>query len=233
MSTVPKFATYDDVLDAPEHLVAEILDGTLYTHPRPAPRHARAAGRLLGKIDDPFDSGRGGPGGWIILIEPELHLGRDVIVPDVAGWRRERIPKLPETAWFELAPDWVCEVLSPSTEVIDRREKLLAYRKLPTLRHYLLVSQEQRAVQWHQRDADGQWLISDLQGSGTLVLDCPGLAVTVSLDDVYGFETYLKAKHPLNNNVKAKIRQQLQFLRDKNVIEFIGRGQYRMKMNKE
>ena len=86
---------------------------------------------------------------------------------------------------FKSLPCLLVEVLSPSTEGIDRREKLLAYRKLPTLRHYLLVSQEQRAVQWHQRDADGQWLISDLQGSGTLVLDCPGLAVTVSLDDVY------------------------------------------------
>ena len=86
---------------------------------------------------------------------------------------------------FKSLPCLLVEVLSPSTEVIDRREKLLAYRKLPTLRHYLLVSQEQRAVQWHQRDADGQWLISDLQGSGVLVLDCPGLAVTVSLDDIY------------------------------------------------
>jgi len=86
---------------------------------------------------------------------------------------------------FKSLPCLLVEVLSPSTEVIDRREKLLAYRKLPTLRHYLLVSQEQRAVQWHQRDADGQWLISDLQGSGTLALDCPGLAVTVSLDDIY------------------------------------------------
>ena len=86
---------------------------------------------------------------------------------------------------FKSLPCLLVEVLSPSTEVIDRREKLLAYRKLPTLRHYLLVSQEQRAVQWHQRDADGQWLISDLQGSGTLALDCPGLALAVSLDDVY------------------------------------------------
>jgi len=86
---------------------------------------------------------------------------------------------------FKSLPCLLVEVLSPSTEVIDRREKLLAYRKLPTLRHYLLVSQEQRAVQWHQRDADGQWLISDLQGSGVLTLDCPGLALAVSLDDVY------------------------------------------------
>jgi Uma2 family endonuclease len=86
---------------------------------------------------------------------------------------------------FKKMPCLLVEVLSPSTEAIDRREKLLAYRKLPSLRHYLLVSQEQRSVQWHQRDEAGQWLISDLEGSGTLVLDCPAMAVTVTLDDIY------------------------------------------------
>ncbi len=124
MSSAPKLASYEDVLNAPGHLVAEILAGGLYTSPRPGPRHARSAGRLLGRIDDSFDRGRGGPGGWIILIEPELHLGGDVMVPDLAGWRRERLPKLPDTAWFELVPDWACEVLSPSTARIDRLLKM-------------------------------------------------------------------------------------------------------------
>jgi Uma2 family endonuclease len=121
-------ATYDDLLAAPEHLVAEILHGVLRTHPRPGAPHARAASRLGGALDGPFDRGKGGPGGWVILDEPELHLHGHVIVPDLAGWRRERMPAIPmDAAAFELAPDWVCEVLSPSTAAVDRAEKLPLY----------------------------------------------------------------------------------------------------------
>ena len=90
-------ATCQDVLDAPEHLVAEIIGGTLHTHPRPSPRHALASSRLGIEIGGPFDRGRGGPGGWWILDEPELHLGEEILVPDLAGWRRERMPELPDT----------------------------------------------------------------------------------------------------------------------------------------
>lgn len=123
----PRPATYADIEALPEHLVGEIIFGVLHTHPRPAPRHSRATSRLGIEIGGPFDRGRGGPGGWIILDEPELHLGPHVIVPDIAGWRRERMPRLPETAWFETPPDWVCEVLSPSTARIDRTDKLAVY----------------------------------------------------------------------------------------------------------
>ena len=108
-------ATYQDVLDAPAHQVAEIINGTLYTHPRPAAPHARASSVLDRKIGGPFDDVAGGPGGWWIIFEPELHLGEDIVVPDLAGWRRERMPDYPDTAYSTLAPDWVCEVLSVST----------------------------------------------------------------------------------------------------------------------
>src|SRR5881396_4055108 len=91
-------ATYDDLLKVPDHLVAEIIDGELYTSPRPAPRHAAASSGLGGALHGPFDRGRGGPGGWWILDEPELHLGSDVVVPDLAAWRRDRMPTLPEGA---------------------------------------------------------------------------------------------------------------------------------------
>lgn len=121
---------YQDVLDAPAHVVAEVLFGVVHTHPRPAARHARAASRLGGELDGPFDRGRGGPGGWILLDEPELHLGDDILVPDLAAWRRERMPSFPyEAAFFTLAPDWVCEVLSPSTAKIDRSDKLTIYAR--------------------------------------------------------------------------------------------------------
>jgi Uma2 family endonuclease len=120
-------ATYEDLLNVPDHLVAEILDGDLYTTPRPAPRHADASSGSGAALRGPFDRGRGGPGGWRILDEPEWHLASDVLVPDLAGWRRERLPRLPEEAFFSLAPDWICEVLSPATAAIDRVKKLSIY----------------------------------------------------------------------------------------------------------
>ncbi len=120
-------ASYEDLLQVPEHLIAEIVGGRLITHPRPAPRHVRASSSLGSELFSPFDKGRDGPGGWWILDEPELHLGDDVFVPDLAGWKRERMPSLPETTWFELALDWICEVLSPRTARVDRMEKLPRY----------------------------------------------------------------------------------------------------------
>jgi Uma2 family endonuclease len=117
-------ATYQDVIDAPEHLVAGLLEGQLYTHPRPGPPHATAASVLGMDLGGPFHRGRGGPGGWWILYEPELHLGRNVLVPDLAGWRRTRMPSQPSTAFYELAPDWACEVLSPSTLRVESLRRL-------------------------------------------------------------------------------------------------------------
>lgn len=120
-------ATYADLEALPPHVVGEILFGVLHTHPRPAPRHARASSRLGVALGGPFDQGIGGPGGWIILDEPELHLGPHVVVPDLAGWRRARMPKLPTAAYFDIAPDWVCEIISPSTARADRTDKLRVY----------------------------------------------------------------------------------------------------------
>jgi Uma2 family endonuclease len=122
-----KGATYDDLRRVPDHYVAEMFDGDLYVSPRPAAPHVRAATKLAAKLDGPFDFD--GPGGWILLAEPELHFGSDVLVPDVAGWRRERLPAVPNDAYFTLAPDWVCEVVSPSTEAIDRGRKLRIYAR--------------------------------------------------------------------------------------------------------
>ena len=128
MSTpAERFATYEDLCQVPDHLVAQIIHGQLVTLPRPAPRHARASSIMGGKLIPPYDEGNNGPGGWWILDEPELHLGPNILVPDLAGWRREHMPTLPETAYFSLQPDWICEVLSPSTAQMDRVDKLPIY----------------------------------------------------------------------------------------------------------
>jgi len=122
-------ATYEDLLKVPDHFVAEILEDELYATPRPAMPHAVAASALGSELGGPFQQGRGGPGGWWILDEPELHLGSDVIVPDLAGWRRSRVPQVPAVAAMTIPPDWVCEILSPSTEALDRVPKLNAYAR--------------------------------------------------------------------------------------------------------
>jgi Uma2 family endonuclease len=148
-------ATYGDLLEVPGHLVAEIIHGTLVTQPRPAPPHARAASRLGVELGGPFDRGKGGPGGWILLDEPELHLrGGHVLVPDLAGWRRERMPRLPlEAAAFELAPDWVCEVLSPSTAATDRADKVPIYAT-ERVGHVWLIDPLVRTLEVHRLDGD-------------------------------------------------------------------------------
>ena len=122
-------ATYQDVLDAPPDKVAEVIDGALYIFHRPALPHARTASVLGSVISHHFDHGRGGPGGWWIVDEPQIHLGDDIVVPDIAGWRRERMPVFPDTAYTTLAPDWVCEVLSPSTRKLDLGGKSAVYAR--------------------------------------------------------------------------------------------------------
>ncbi len=122
-------ATYADIEALPENLVGEIIGGELHTQPRPSGPQAAVASLLGMVLGNPFHRGSGGPGGWIILDEPELHLGSDILVPDLAGWRRTRMPEVPDIAAFEIAPDWVAEILSPSTAAVDRVEKLPIYAR--------------------------------------------------------------------------------------------------------
>ena len=142
-----RHATYDDVLRAPEGQVAELIGGELWLSPRPAKPHAAAAAALGEELGPPFKRGRNGPGGWILLDEPELHLGSHVIVPDLGGWRRERLPHLTnDEAYFTLPPDWACEVLSPSTMGRDRVRKLPIYAEYG-VRHVWLVDPLQRTLE--------------------------------------------------------------------------------------
>ncbi len=141
MATQTRRATYEDVLNAPPNLRAEILEGRLVLMPRPAARHAFAAARLMGLLEPPFTRGVSGPGGWIILPEPELHFGKkpelEVADPDLAGWRIERMPKPPETAYFAVVPDWTCEIISPSSENDDRIVKPRIYAKFGVSYYWL------------------------------------------------------------------------------------------------
>jgi Uma2 family endonuclease len=136
-------------------VTGQILFGVLHAHPRPAPKHAQAATTLGEELGPPFKRGRGGPGGWLLLDEPEVHLGPHVVVADLAGWRRERMPEMPvDKAYFVLSPDWVCEVLSPSTASLDRGDKLKVYAAFD-VRHVRFVDPEGRTLEILERDAKG------------------------------------------------------------------------------
>jgi Uma2 family endonuclease len=149
---VKRRATYED-LAVPANLIAEIIHGVLVTQPRPASRHALATSVLSSDLGPPFHRGRGGPGGWALLYEPELHLHGDILVPDMAGWRRERMPEMPDAAAFDLAPDWVCEVLSPSTAATDRAEKMPIYAR-EGVRQIGIVDPGAKTLEAYRRDAD-------------------------------------------------------------------------------
>lgn len=152
-------ATYQDVLDAPEHKVAEILDGRLYLSPRPAPVHAHSKSVLSAILGNAFWPDRGASGRWWLLNEPELHFGEQVVVPDIAGWRVERLPRMPRVDFFTLPPDWICEILSPVTERIDRALKLRIYGEADVARAWYL-DPLQRTLEMYRR-SEARWVLVD------------------------------------------------------------------------
>jgi Uma2 family endonuclease len=163
-----KRATYEDVVNAPEHMVAEIIDGDLLLFPRPARPHAVAASALTEELGPPFKRARGGPGGWIILAEPEFHFGDDVLVPDLAGWRRERMPVITtELPYFSLSPDWACEVLSPSTAAVDRVRKLPIYAR-ESVGHVWLVDPLLRTLEVLRRQETSWLVVATFQGNAKI-----------------------------------------------------------------
>lgn len=159
----------DGYLRAPSTMVAEVIDGELSLMPRPRPRHARAAGELHGELRSPFDRGRDGPGGWVFLPEPELHLGvlPDIVTPDLAGWHRARFPADAfdddAPAQISVAPDWVCEVLSPRTEAYDRGPKMRVYRR-EKVGHVWLVDPALKTLEAFRLDGAHYALIDTWEG---------------------------------------------------------------------
>ena len=180
-------ATYADIEALPPHVTGEIALGVLHTHPRPSPRHGIAAGELHAELSNPFRRGRGGPGGWVFIPEPELHLGPNIIVPDIAGWRRERLPALPETAGIKTPPDWLCEVLSPSTQRFDRTTKLALYAAF-AVAHCWYVDPVAKTLEVFERQGD-KWLLTATFKDADPVTAPPFEAHTFPLDVLWPFET--------------------------------------------
>ncbi len=174
-----KLATYDDLVALPPNLFGQLVFGALHAHPRPAVPHALAASALGEEAGQPFKRGRGGPGGWVILDEPELHLGADVLVPDLGGWRRARMPEAPRSAYFTLAPDWVCEVLSPSTSALDRGDKSKIYAR-EGVSHVWLVDPEARTLEVLGLDG-GTYRILDVHAGDAKVRAAPFDAIELDL----------------------------------------------------
>ena len=166
IARAPRKATYQDVLDAPPRMVAEVVAGRLHTQPRPAKRHAWASSGMGMKIGPPFSFGDGGPGGWLIIDEPELHLGEDIVVPDLAGWRRETMSEDMDGAYFTQAPDWASEVLSPSTCGFDRGDKRAVYAR-ERVSHLWFLDPDARTLEAFEL-RNGLWALL-----ATLVDDAP------------------------------------------------------------
>lgn len=176
----PRSATYADIEALPPHVVGEIAFGVLHTHPRPSPRHGLASSVLGAELNTTFQRGRGGPGGWVFIDEPELHLGEHIVVPDIAGWRRENLSALPETAYFESPPDWVCEVLSPSTQRFDRTDKLAIYATFG-VGHCWYVDPTAHTLEVFARQSD-KWLIAATFKDDDAITAPPFEAHTFALD---------------------------------------------------
>lgn len=175
-------ATYEDLLAVPDHLVAEIIDGELTTMPRPAIAHAGVASVLGMDLGTPFQRGRGGPGGWIFLDEPVLHLGADILVPDLAAWRIERFPGA-DGAFITCAPDWVCEVLSPRTQRIDRVRKMPIYAR-EAVGHMWLIDPIAQTLEVYRR-ADPLWSLVAAFGGDTVARAEPFDAIELDLGSMW------------------------------------------------
>lgn len=185
MNAIPNPSLYAQLLALPENQVGEIISGRLYVQPRPRARHAVSASSLNIDLGAPFGFGRGGPGGWWILPEPEIHFIRDteVAVPDLAGWRRERMPTVPEGHRFEVVPDWLCEILSPGTAKDDRAVKLPLYARFG-VPHVWLVDPDQRTLEAFEL-REGAWVLIAVLKDEDPVSVPPFQAVTFPLADLW------------------------------------------------
>lgn len=185
-AAIPELASlYEQLSALPENMVGEIINGRLYAHPRPAKPHAIITSVLGMDIGSSYHRGRGGPGGWWIIDEPELHFIRDVevLAPDLAGWRRERLPHMTGDHRFEVIPDWVCKVLSPSTAKIDRFEKMPVYAQYGVPYLWLVDPQARTLETFELREQ--RWTVLGLFKDADHVRAAPFQEVDVALADLW------------------------------------------------
>jgi len=187
MSVAKRRATYEDLMQVPDTKIAEIIDGELIVSPRPASPHAATAGAVFTDLAG-FGGGArnpGGPGGWWIVFEPELHSGDDVLVPDLAAWRHERMPRIPNVAAFTLAPDWICEVISPSTGRVDRSRKTRIYAR-EGVGHLWLVDPLLRTLEVYRLDGgagdERRWVVVGTHGGDERVRPEPFADAEIALE---------------------------------------------------
>ncbi|HUR81750.1 MAG TPA: Uma2 family endonuclease [Thermoanaerobaculia bacterium] len=181
---VREHATYEDLMKVPDNMVAELIEGELYASPRPAGPHSRASSRLGFVLGPPFDLARGGPGGWWILDEPELHLGHNVLVPDLAGWRRERMPEVPESHVFDVPPDWVCEVVSPSSRALDRMKKMPLYLRESV--PYLWIIDPSAKILDVFKSEETRWVLEATHGGNDVARIAPFHEIEIELTLLWG-----------------------------------------------
>lgn len=181
---VREHATYEDLIRLPENMVGELIDGELYASPRPAGPHTVTASGLAFALGPSFQWGRGGPGGWWITFEPELHLGRNVLVPDLAGWRRERMPEIPKGHAFTIVPDWICEVTSPSSGRLDRVKKMPVYGAADVAFAWI-VEPEQQTLEAYGRQND-RWVLLGAYGEEPVARIQPFEAIELELSLIWG-----------------------------------------------
>jgi Uma2 family endonuclease len=176
-------ATLTDLEALPETLVGEIIDGTLYAHARPRPDHSDLEGALIEELRGPFQRGRGGPGGWWIVVEPGIQLeGSPEFNPDLAGWRRERVSSLPTDRWT-VVPDWACEILSPSTRAYDQRIKRPFYARIG-IRHLWFADLDARTLTVSEL-RNGLWVELGVYGEDEIIRAAPFDAIDLKLGEIW------------------------------------------------
>ncbi|MFZ2448541.1 MAG: Uma2 family endonuclease [Syntrophobacteraceae bacterium] len=179
-----KRATYDDLYTIPEHSVGQIIDGELIVTPPQSRHHALAAGVLSAKVSWSYVLGKdGGPGGWIVLFGSEVKLGEDILVPDLAGWRKERFPEVEETNWISVCPDWVCEILSPSTIRVDKIKKMTIYAR-HNVGHFWLIDPAAKTLDVLRLES-GRWVVLGVYADNDKVRAEPFEQAEISLGSLW------------------------------------------------
>jgi Uma2 family endonuclease len=179
-----KKATYDDLYSIPENMTGEIINGELIVTPRPSPKHVYTTSTLGMKVGSRYQFGEGGgPGGWVILVEPEVRLGEETVVPDLAGWKKERYPRAVETNWISIPPDWACEVLSPGTMRTDKIKKMPLYGR-HDVGYIWLIDPIAKTLEVFRLEAR-RWVVASVHAEDDRVRAEPFQEIEFSLNDIW------------------------------------------------